>query len=75
MFSHLDIPTKYQYLTGTLILVSMGRFFDTMIDVDYSYHANTYTYTRATLVDNLSLSGGINVNLICIVDFHMQLTG
>jgi hypothetical protein len=34
-FSHLDIFTKYQYLTGITILIPMGRFFDTMIEVDY----------------------------------------
>ena len=34
-FSHLDIPTKYQYLTGVTILIPTGRFFDTIIDVDY----------------------------------------
>ena len=34
-FSHLDLLTKYQYLTGITILIPMGRFFDTMIEVDY----------------------------------------
>jgi hypothetical protein len=34
-FSDLEIPTGYQYLTGNTILVPMGRFFDTVIDVDY----------------------------------------
>ena len=29
-FSHFDISTKHMYLTG----VTMGRFFDTIIDVD-----------------------------------------
>jgi hypothetical protein len=34
-FSHLDIPTKYQYRSGITILIPLGRFFDTIIDVDY----------------------------------------
>ena len=33
--SHFDIPTKYQYLIGITILVPTGRFFNTIIDVDY----------------------------------------
>ena len=33
--SHFDTPTKYQYLTGITILIPMGRFFHTIIDVDY----------------------------------------
>ena len=41
-FFHLDIPTKYQYLTGITILIPMGRFFDNLIDVDYFYHAFTF---------------------------------
>ena len=32
---HLDIPTKYQYLTGSTILRPTGRFFDTIINLDY----------------------------------------
>ena len=38
-FSHLDIPTKDQYLTGVGILIPMGRFFDTILDAGYGYHA------------------------------------
>ena len=34
-FSHLDIPTKYQYLIGITTWILMGGFFDTIIDVDY----------------------------------------
>jgi hypothetical protein len=34
-FSHLDIPTKYQYRSGITILIPLGRFFDTIIHVDY----------------------------------------
>ena len=41
-FSHLEIPTKHQYLTAITILIRMGRFFDTIIDVNYLYHAFTY---------------------------------
>ena len=29
---HLDIPTKYQYLTGVAILIFTGGFFNTIID-------------------------------------------
>ena len=36
-FSHLEIPSKYQYLTGIPILILMGRFYDTILDIDYSY--------------------------------------
>jgi hypothetical protein len=34
-FSHLDISTKYQYLTGNINLIPPGRFLDTIFDVDY----------------------------------------
>ena len=34
-FSHLDIPTKYHYLTSIKILIATSKFFDTIIDVDY----------------------------------------
>ena len=34
-FSHLNIPTKYQYLTGVTNLIPMGRLFDAVIDGDY----------------------------------------
>lgn len=34
-FSYLDIPTKDQYLFGTTILISIDRFVDNRIDVDY----------------------------------------
>ena len=34
-FSHLDIPTKYQYLTSIIVLILMGGLFDTLIDDDY----------------------------------------
>ena len=33
-FSHLEIPTKYQDLTGITISITMGRFFDGIIIVD-----------------------------------------
>ena len=41
-FSHLEIPTKYQYLTDFTNLVPVGRLFDSIIDVAYWYHAFTY---------------------------------
>jgi hypothetical protein len=34
-FFHLDIPTKYQYLTGISIMIPKGRIFDTIIGVDF----------------------------------------
>ena len=34
-FSHLEIPTKHQDLTGITILTTMGRFFESIIIVDY----------------------------------------
>ena len=33
--SHLEIPTKYQYLTDVTTLIPSGRSLDTIIDVDY----------------------------------------
>lgn len=32
-FSHLEAPTKYQYLSGITNLIPTGRFFDAIIDV------------------------------------------
>jgi hypothetical protein len=32
-FSHLDIRTKYQYLTGITTVIPIGRLFDTIINV------------------------------------------
>jgi hypothetical protein len=34
-FSHLDIPTKYQYLTAITISIPKGRFIDSIVDVNY----------------------------------------
>ena len=34
-FLHLQIPTKYQYLSGITIFIPMVRLFDTIIDVGY----------------------------------------
>ena len=42
-YSHLDIPTKYQYLTNATILIPMGKLLDTIVDIEYWYHAFTYT--------------------------------
>jgi hypothetical protein len=39
--SHLDKPTKYQYLIANAILIPTGECFDIVIDVDYWYHAFT----------------------------------
>lgn len=33
--SHLDIPTEYQYLIDSTILIPMGGFLITIVDVDY----------------------------------------
>ena len=38
--------TKYQFLSGITILICTGRFFDTMIGVDYWYDAFTYIADR-----------------------------
>ena len=48
-FSELHIPTKYQYLTGITILIPMGRFFHSIIDVDYLYPC-IHLHTDTTLV-------------------------
>ena len=38
--SYFDIPIKFQHLSGIIILILTGRFFDTIIDVDdYWCHA------------------------------------
>jgi hypothetical protein len=34
-YCHLDIPTEYQYLTRVTVLILVGRFLNTIIDVDY----------------------------------------
>ena len=34
-YSHLDIPTKYQYLTNATILIPMGKLLDTTVDIEY----------------------------------------
>ena len=38
-FSHLDVPTKYQHVSGITILIPMGRFLITisMFIGDYQY--------------------------------------
>ena len=42
-FSHLDIATKYQYLTGNASSIPTGRFFGTITDADlYWYPSFTY---------------------------------
>ena len=47
-FSHLDITyqkkKKKQHLTDITIWISMGRFFDTTIDIDYEYPCIMVTY-------------------------------
>ena len=50
-FSHLDEATKYQYVIGIVIVMPTGKFFDTIIDVDYWYHAFSYIYTQTILVE------------------------
>ena len=34
-FPLLDIPTKYQYLTCIIMLIPMGKFFGSIIDIEY----------------------------------------
>ena len=41
-FSHPEIPAKYRYSIGVTILRPMGRFFDTIIGVDYWFHTFTH---------------------------------
>jgi hypothetical protein len=48
-YSHLDIPTKYQYLTGITILIHMSRFTDTILDVDNKYPC-IHLYTAPTFI-------------------------
>jgi hypothetical protein len=48
---HFHRLTKHQYSTCITTWIPMGKFLDTLIDVDYWYHATvTYMYTRPTLV-------------------------
>ena len=49
-FSDLDIPNKYQISTGITILMPTGRFFNTIIVVDYWYHPSTYIPDRHWLL-------------------------
>ena len=39
----LDVLIKHQYLIHNTTLISMGRFFDIIIDVGCQYHTFTYT--------------------------------
>ena len=45
--AHLDIPTQFGFAIGTTILIPTGRFFDTLIDADYAYHAIQLYISRA----------------------------
>lgn len=36
------IPTQYQHLTDIIIMIPMGRFFNTIMELGYWYHAVTY---------------------------------
>ena len=58
-YSHLDIPTKDKYLTGVGILIPMGRFFDTILDVYYGYHA-IHLHTGPTVVITVVLVQSFN---------------
>lgn len=40
-FRHLEIPTKCQCLNDITILMPTDRVFDTIVDVEYGYHAIT----------------------------------
>ena len=42
----LTYPFKYEHLTSITLLIPMGRFFDTIIDVRYWYHAVTYVLDK-----------------------------
>ena len=53
-FSHLDIPIKYQNLTGITNMISIGSFFDTIIGVDYGYSC-IHLHTGQTLVQSSTL--------------------
>ena len=48
----LDISTKYENFIDTTILLPTRRFFGTIIDVDYWYHA--FTFIKSTLVQTYS---------------------
>jgi hypothetical protein len=79
-FYHLDILTKYEYLTGITILIPTGRFFDTIIDVDYWYHAFTYIpnwwipqfETKLTLKWSIYIVHGVMLNLQIHTDKYLK---
>ena len=48
-FSHLEIPTKYQYMICIIISVLMGRFLYTIIDVD-DWYTCIPMYPNPTLI-------------------------
>ena len=45
--THLDILTKYEYLSGFMILILMNMFYNIVIDVDY-YLSLVYQLTIGT---------------------------
>jgi hypothetical protein len=52
-FSQLDIPTNYEYLTGIIILIPAGRFFDTIDDDVVLLILCNHLYTRPTYQTNI----------------------
>ena len=81
-FSPLEIPTKYQYVTGITILIYKGRVFDAIIDV-YLLIPCIRLYTGPILVRTIygcicmswrCLGGGASRAVMgCDVDWESQL--
>lgn len=58
------IPTEYQYLVGIKILIPMGKFFNTIVDVDYWC---IYLHTCPMLVCSRTLSFWDKHLIMCIL--------
>ena len=71
--SHLDIPTKYQYLTGMTILICSSRFFDAIVEGDYWYHEFTYIPMKVFIVEVLPDRHWCKPSKSYLVDLDMQL--
>ena len=89
-FSHIDIPTTYQYLIGITILIPTGRFLDTIIGGDHWSHAFTctldqhwffsvfwtqyHTCLSGLTYSNEILDGNLPHVVISLAETHMDIT-
>ena len=58
-FSHLDVPTKYQHVSGITILIPMGRFLIPLsircLLVTINTHASTYIAVHHLVYNSTSV--------------------